>query len=726
MIQKRLFYLWLFFFLAPGALPAQTFPLVVDIRQLSQFPKGNGPVSFVWQCQVSATGLLEGYFLVTVHDGVEKFGTFRSHDVAMHAGFHEIPMMLPPMKVDNPYSEVKLKLSFVTPNQQYDFKDEYSLRVGQRFQRTFAVGVCDPFDMSMSKDLKEFLERLDFESISPKEPIKIDFQKLSRSIPNVGMLRNQPLSLNVKTVSIHLPPPDYPQLPIDCHQYDILVITARGFAQLESRNLKAIHQWVRSGGSLCLLAGPVLEQRQVQFMNDLVETKNAPPFLIDSEGKLVMDQSEQVWSQRTGWGRSVIVLSEALKEKRLTASELKQIPFFLWKLRESQRSYFDKQEKWDYEKLVDAFIKTQKRTDYRNMNAYSANQVFNLNYRPISTGGAVVTDLMPAELRIVPSWVIASILLGYVLIIGPGEYFILGKFRLRRFTWITFPIISICIACLAFIVSDHYMQTSYERKLLTIHDLDRQGKPVKENQIELLFTGSYQKIETNIKSGLFTPLNHTELGMAQNYNMYARNRVQSLVGPPLYAGSIPTQYSVYQLMPQWTPQLNRIIKNYPDELQTKFDWSSIQLNQLRSNQGRVKIRKQIKTAFGNRAKVMVYQGQKNGEVKKHPLFKKTDNPRNRNNYRSEQDYALFNEYYQNYPHYYGNNRLRRNSFMDDLCVRSQNGLFQIVSQTSPSGGQNYEDLSILDPSDPSQWLVVVYVPGNEQDTIYRQLIVAEK
>lgn len=726
MIQKVLHYFWLFFFLTPGVLSAQTFPLTVDIRQPTQFPKGDGPVSFVWQCSVSSTGLLEGYFLVTAHDGLEKYGTFKSHDVAMHAGFHEIPMMLPPIKVDNPYSEIKLKLSFVTPNQQYDFKDEYSLRVGRRFHRTFAVGVCDPFDIILSKELKGFLERLDFESISPKEPITININALKETIPNVALLRNQPLSLSVKTVSIHLPPPEFPQLPIDCHQYDILVITARGFEQLESRHLKAIYQWVRSGGSLCLLAGSVLEQQQVQFMNNLIEDKNTTPFLIDSEGKLVIDQVKQIWFQRTGWGRSVIVLSEAIAEQSLSPANMNQIPFFLWKLRESQRKYFDKEKKWDYQTLVNSFLKREKRTRYSNLNSYSANEILNLNYRPIYTGGAVVTDLMPAEMRIVPSWIITTILLGYVLIIGPGEYFVLGKFGLRRFTWITFPLISILCAGFAFVVSDYYMQTSYERKTLTIHDLDTQGNPVKENQIELLFTGSYQKIETKVKSGLLTPLNHTELGMTQSYNMYSRNRVQSLVGPPFYSGTIPTQYSVFQVMPQWTPQLNRMIQNYPEDLQASFDWSSIKVNQLKTKQGRVKLREQIKTAFGKRAKVLIYQGQKNGEFKKYALFTEEGYPRNRNNYRSAKDYALFNEFLQNNQRYYGNQKQERHSFMDDLCVRNQNGLFQIVSQTSPSGGKNYEDLTILDPSDSRQWLVVVYVPGNDQDTIYRQFIVAGK
>lgn len=724
MIRNVLHYLCLFFIVTPGMVTAQTIPMTVDIHQPAQFPKGDGPVSFVWQCSVSATGLLEGYFLVTAHDGHENFGQFRSNDVALHSGFHEIPMLLPPIKVDNPFSEVKLKLSFVTPKQRYDFKDEYSLRVGRVFQRTFAVGVCDPFDINFSPEMKEFLDKLKFESISPKEPVNVSIDRNIAELArfNPGIMGQNSLSLNVKTYSIHLQPFEFPQLPVDCHQYDILVITARGFDFLESRHLKAIHQWVRSGGSLCVIAGSILKQPQLQFLNSLVEGRSTSPFLIDSEGKLDLNLAEQILFQRTGWGRSVIILADALQNQLLTPEDKTQIPFFLWKLKASQKTYYDKEKQWDYHAMVKSFLELQKKTSYSNMNAYSVSEMLSLNYQPISTGGAVVTALMPAEMRIVPAWIIVSILLGYVLIIGPGEYFVLGKFKIRRFTWITFPLISIGFAFIVFLISDYYMQTSHERKILAIHDLDAQGRPVKENLIELLFTGSYQQIETKVRSGLLTPLNHTESGMTPNYNVYAQNISPSLVGPPFYSGSIPTQYSVFQLMPQWTPQLNRIIRNYPEDLKTGFDWASISVDELNSEEGREKLKEQIKTAFGDRALLLIYQGMPNGNVNKSMLFMSKNHGNNRVYYPNE--YALVNPIHQHIQRYPGQQQVQHN-FMDDLCVRNQTGIFQIVSQTSPSGGKNHEDLSILDASDPRQWLIVVYIPGEERDTIYRQFIVAE-
>ena len=722
MFRSVFYSLCLFFILAPGFASAQQLPMTVDIYQPTQFPKGDGPISFVWQCSVSATGLLEGYFLVTVHDGSEQFGQYKSHEVALHSGFHEVPMMLPPIKVDNPFSEVKLKLSFVTPERRHDFKDEFKLRVGRTFQRTFALGICDPFDSNLLPKTKGFLEKLKFESISPESPITV---KLNPAVVQVNpqllnLINNRPMPLNTKTVSIQVTPDEFPQLPIDCHQYDLMLITPRGFDLLESRHFKAIYQWVRSGGSLCLITSSMPGTTQLQFLNQLAGDETSSPFLLSPAGKLDVDPAKQIWFQRTGWGRSVIVQSETIEKELLSEQELIQIPFFLWKLRESQRNYYEKEKTWDYQEMAKAFVKSQETVNHRYRNPYIASEIFNLNFRPIFTGGAVVTDLMPSEMRIVPSWLIASILFGYVLLVGPGEYFILGKFKLRRFTWLTFPVISICFAFFVFMISDYFMQTSHERKNLTIIDLDAEGKPVKENQIELLFTGSQQTIETKVKSGLLATLNQSEFGMIQNYNVYNRNTAPALVGPPFYSGSIPTQYSVFQRMPQWTPQLNRIISNYPSELQTGFDWSSIHVAELKSEQGRQKFRNQVYQAFGNQAQILIYKGVREGTVKNYRYLSYLPNTQTR----YAKSYALVNPTmppYQRSPVY----REVQRSFMDDLCVRNQNGLFQIISQTSPSGGRNYEDLSILDPSDPTQWLVVIYVPGDEQDTIYRQLIISK-
>ena len=722
MLRQLLFLIWLLCLSTSAAVHAQNLPMTVDLRQTSQSPKGDGPLTLLWQCSVASTGLLEGYFLVTAHDGVQQFGQFRSNDVALHAGFHEVPMMLPPMKVDNAFSNVSLQVSFVTPDRKYDLKNEFPLRVGRAYERTFAVGVCDSFDSNLSQAEKRLLDELKFEAISPPDPLPFDLRQILRKhgLDNRGYLTNRPLKLNMQTFSIYVGPTEFPQLPLDCHQYDILLITAQGLEALESRHLRAIQQWVRSGGSVCVLVGENPKPSQVQFLNQLSDDEGNTPFVLDSAGKLGQNEEQTTWFFRTGWGRSVVVTAEAIDNDSLSESQRSQIPFFLWKLRQSQQDYYAANQRWNEQPLITAYVDRMRQNYNRYGDAHTPAEMFNLNYRPVNMGGAVVSSLMPEHLRIVPAWLIMLILLCYVLVIGPGEYYILGRFNMRRFTWITFPLISVGFAVIAFLISNFFMQTSHERKSLVIIDLDSKGRPVKENKIELIFTGSYQDVETPVKSGLLTSLNQLELGMGQSYYRYSRSAEIALVGPPYYAGSIPTQYSVFQRMPQWTPQLNRIVNNYPQAEQPTFNWTSIQAKQLTTEQGRQHLQKQIEQELGNQALLMIYNGNPKGKVGKYPM-----NHRLNNTYQNQSHYPARYRLFNTVQYRHGVNQSLQQSFVDDLCVRNQGGLFQIVSQVSPSGGNNYEDLSILDPSAPEQWLVVIFVPGQTQDTLYRQLLFSQ-
>ncbi|QDT88889.1 hypothetical protein [Gimesia algae] len=721
---KVLQLVWLSCVLTAHLAAAQTTPITVDISQTAQFPKGNGPLSFVWQCSVSTPDLLEGHFLVTAYDGNEQFGQFQSHDVALHSGFHEVPMMLPPMKVDNAYSELKLRLSFITPETRYDFKDPYTLKVGRKYLRTLTVGVCDPFIENLPPALKTFLDQLKFEAISPVGPIQIDHGQgeVPPHVANQGAKIAPPLKFNLKTYSIHLHPEDFPKLPVDCHQYDILVITARGLEALESRHLNAILQWVRSGGSLCVLPGESTGPKQLVFLNALQEREGGSPLLQNSKGQIDFSDENQILFTRTGWGRSIILRQQTLEKGSLTSDEQARIPFFLWKLKQSQKKFYDQRHHWDDQKLIQDYFQREQQTNYRNYNAYAASEVLSMAYQPLFTGGMLITDLMPAELQIVPTWIIGTILLGYVLMIGPGEYYLLGYFKIRRFTWLTFPVISIFVALFAFVISNYFMQASHERKPLSIIDLDSKGRPVRENEIELLFTGSYQTIETRIKSGLFSPLNQTELGRGFNNYNSPQSTSPAMVGAPFYQGSIPTQYSVYQRMPQWTPQLNRIVNNYPQQEQPGFDWSSITVDQLNSNDRRAKLKTQVKQAYGENAILLIYRGTTGGKPKRYTVYmnaRLSGNP-----VHAIGGTALLTPIHRPHTQYQIQSQ-EQICFMDDLCVRQQQGIFQIVSQTSPAGGSNLEDLSILDSTDPRQWLVVVYVPGKQQNTIYRQLIVSD-
>jgi len=61
------------------------------------------------------------------------------------------------------------------------------------------------------------------------------------------------------------------------------------------------------------------------------------------------------------------------------------------------------------------------------------------------------------------------------------------------------------------------------------------------------------------------------------------------------------------------------------------------------------------------------------------------------------------------------------SFLHDVSLNSLEGLFAIVSQMSPTGGKDFEDMALVDPSNSTQWLLIVAVDRGDDLDIYRKL-----
>ena len=62
-----------------------------------------------------------------------------------------------------------------------------------------------------------------------------------------------------------------------------------------------------------------------------------------------------------------------------------------------------------------------------------------------------------AQVRLVQFWPVFAIILVYILLIGPGDYFFLRRFaRHMQWTWLTFPLIVVSFCLLAFFLAERY------------------------------------------------------------------------------------------------------------------------------------------------------------------------------------------------------------------------------------------------------------------------------
>jgi hypothetical protein len=560
-------------------------------------------------------------------------------------------------------------------------------------------------------------------------------------------------------------------MPVDPHWYcnfNVVLMSESGFARLRTPQLNALAEWVRAGGSLCVEPLGLLEDRHLDFLNSLASTRLAGPYTLGVEGRIELLEDSMFEKLTPGLGHFA-VLHKPLDGKQQPGSRVwKELVAFLWKFRKVQRdavrdsghfrlgdptlSQFTSlpqlrpqlppnfnQLSRD-QKVQAQAVYNQQRIRYQQQRAVRAQRQALLNrrqqmlaqarmygnvsinikpyyppgsglggleFQAIQSGDGLLKRLIPEEVEIVPLEYIAAILVLYVLAIGPGEYFLLGLFRLRRFTWITFPLLTVGFTLFTVWLSNDYLSSSVERTHATVIDVGEDGSALRENRFELLYTASTHDVVTELDRGLFTPIDHTRFGAEpqnlQTQRMAARGRVpdnfesQMTIDPPVLDGKPPGSHHAVQNVPQWTPQINRIFRIAPsDEAINKalagFDWT----RPWNLRRDASEIQRMAAVAFGPDTKAI---GFASGQV----LF---GNPA---------------EFFTSTMSTNHKGQIDSINFLTDISVRQPRNLFEVVSQIAPHGGGNFEDLTLLDISDDSQSLLLIVAPDPDGLRIYRRL-----
>jgi hypothetical protein len=556
-------------------------------------------------------------------------------------------------------------------------------------------------------------------------------------------------------------PPD----PLGYCGYDLAVLAYEGLAELKESQLKPLLEWIEAGGSLCVVPGKaILKDYHATFLNRAAHASDSDPqFVVEPSGRLMTpggkntdgtvagdgDDESPVLLRRHGLGRIAIVHGKL--DRLLTAHEtdLRKMLAFLWKMRHDRLADFLNAGTFlvKSERPVDEVKPGDNEWQARNFNVSYAQLRPNdkqLAQLPLQSGDQLLTRLMPEGLRVVPMSLIGVILIVYVLLIGPGDWFVLGAIKRRKWTWITFPFVTVALTLLTVWLAEWYMQISDNRRAVTFHDVGADGRIARRNRFEVLFLGSEREVTTVVTREVFSAMTLQRFSSAMWYN-YQQQQLQGVDQRRTYTqvakfeGRVPAHYSVTQFLSQWTPQLNRrfTIPRIPSQSAASaadetaaapdkspvFDWgvfadsATYNAGTLAASPARDALVRQVKTAFGESAHIAVFiEGKRQDLAGNFGFFHSGDvfgidangNPINQQIY---------------YPGY--NPNAKPTSFLDDVSVNGLGGLFAVVSQSSPTGGKDFEDMALVDPSDADQWLLVVAVErGNEVD-LYRKLYTKE-
>lgn len=537
---------------------------------------------------------------------------------------------------------------------------------------------------------------------------------------------------------------DIPEDPLWLCAFDMLLISERGLAALTPEQLSGVLAWARAGGSLCIHAPERLGQEQLNFLRQLMGfgAGRAGDLTLDSDGKLltVTDSPDAPILAEPGLGRAVLLPSSVPLPQLLNDVALQgRLLRFLWRFRSDLQMAdptdfrsqamltrlaattgagsfaLDEeglrvtnpdvvpslaQRLGDYNRIG---LTTSVREDGRQyVEPGTVLSLLRLNGLQPRIEGAlsnITRMLLPSTLRLVPTWIMFLILLSYIIVIGPLEYFVLGWLRARKYTWIVFPATTLAVTLLTMAVAQAYMGGQDSLRSLTITDLGEGRLPLRQSTLKTFFYGRQDVISSDHRRQFGVQVSDdTE---ADPYNSY-QPRPAGI--PPEYHGSFPENWSMHQPVRQWSPVSVRTFAIAPDAEQLQIPdlpWDNAEL--VTTVDGRSELTKllvQLETSTGDKLYGAVFHA---GDcISLNRIF-----------VRAEQYYSNPYFYSQSDDPQPGETLLQTvlqiipTQRPTQASFPGARGYFSLFSGISPQGSGTLEDLVISDSTDTTEWVLLV-------------------
>ena len=636
------------------------------MRPLSLRNRSGAPIPVDVTLDWAGRGVVEGELEATFRAGHGVTGHYRSAALALTTGRQTFRMLLPAMTVPWEGEQIRASYRFRTSRGTYDLGTRPIIVPAVR-QRWLNICVSDPSE-----------ERNRWARAAAKA---LCFDKLKTKTRDGESVRLPPGS-RLSVQPVHVPPEDLPEIPLGYCAYDVVLLAGRGFTGLRQRQLKALIRWVEAGGSVCVLPRTDLRPYHVDFLNTL--TGEAKAFTWRADGSVAMPAAASAgvpMHLRCGLGRAVVLTVTSEKDTTFDTPAWREAVCFVWKIRRDVRDQL------------------------RRLGRISHDDVEHYGVQPVRSTSQLVKGLLPRTARLVPLWLVLCLLAVFVFAVGPGDYLLLGLLRQRRLTWVLFPVLSITLTLFMVFLSERYMGQTDRRTSVVFVDVGKGGKVLRTNRYELIFAARSRDVTTELKHCFFTPLDHRGLDYSSNY--YRRYYQTRETGPPRYSGRMPTHYTALQTIRKWTPQLNRIFSLEPPRAALKLNWDALDVSLFKSEEGR---RRLAETLIDEKQEFMgslLLLNTGGGAYRPGIGFSAAQRALHRRDGR-------YKELWQGF--------MKIERFIRDASSRKgAKGLFRIVSQISPTMGDNFEDLAVLDPTDPDQWLLAVVTQTGNDTVVYRRL-----
>jgi hypothetical protein len=737
--------------LTDGAVAQTEYPVRMRVELLSIRNRSGAPIPVQIKMEYNQTQILEGDLELSFHDALDVvnqeglMATLKIEDLVLSGGDLIFNTILPPMQTSGLQNlaimgyfrtEKELIPLSSSPKETNPPRPHDLLMISPSERASLLCSCTGATTFQSPSANKIFLDTaLSLENYNPlKEKDEPDAETRPRNSRSFGK--------NIQFYSSTWSSRDLPEDPLSYCSFDIVLLVDGAFAKLTTIQMSSLLSWVKAGGSVCIVPDSSLKPQHLDFVRNLFEQSGsqpdpdgtATPFTLDDDGQLltVTDNPSEILLGRPGLGRAALLPATDSLKTELSPEQLGRLVAHLWKVKKNIPVWQGKQ--WGEQDLVEQLrrrgLHALHTPDGRISIEYSSEQ--QVHYRPeqlrdmfglsdedlapnrdplVTVAG---TQLVPSDVEMVPTWMIGLILAAYVLTIGPVDYLVLGFFRLRKATWILFPLVTAGFTILTIWIAHWYMGSKETGGSIEITDIVDEGVPARRSRIQMLFYGSRATHSSEHKQQLLVPVTDPMLAGASMSGMFGADESAAGSTPILhYSGHFPGSYSVSQVVQQWSPTLMRTFELQPKDADVPFalDWSDTSLLTTPEGQRRLTAAlEQVEVQLGGRFHAAIlHQDQSISILRTGELSNWSSNGMNRG-------VPGF------WPQQYGqNNASIPATLINSTSSRERVDFFRLVAQVSPEGSGLLEDLSILDPTDETQWVLVIIQSKAADYRVWRKL-----
>ncbi|HVJ69718.1 MAG TPA: hypothetical protein VM510_17205 [Caulifigura sp.] len=682
--------------------------LKISIIPMFETFRTQAPLNVSVRLQWTGTGLLEGRILCDMYAFERYVGSWKSHELAVNDQILSFPLILPPSPLYNDRDQFNLRIAFEAADRTI-IMDQRDLPIESAWSRNYVVGVVAPQSTTRiggftGKDVAPQVADL-FQVASFHDHVQHASQFVTNTTP----------------VETHELPVD----PLRLTAFDIVVLSPESLREIRPPQWQALATWIRAGGRACLVAtAPVPENLRASWRELFNERPDEPLMTFSDRGRPEFTTGKARLRVRAGCGRILCLNEPAIVDGRDWLEDV----LWLLAVRDAPRSSILSKGKW----AIGAPVDTSVQVTFHPM--VPAMRPIPEMRRPLNS---------PEIGKVSPLMIL--LLLGTCLIlIGPVDYYVLGRYGLRRWTWVFLPCVSIATTWATMRVSQSALGAKDYARAISVADLDSVGRVARVSRIEQRYAGREGVHQRSMTSTYRVDFERPLFGWNSSSNKLVpwegvRGGDDASNQPPLrYEGKVTGGYEVLEPMYQWSPRLFRETTFGDDaRINSKslaaINWGELQDVSWATVQGRQKIRELVRAAVPEAEVYVRFQLVTVDCSNPDPsaAMAKPEAPRFGRAMPPEElaVSGVDPESPEAFVHVVGRATSCQRTYVDQPDVYRQAvtrpfGLFGLVRERSPTCGADLEDLQWIDSEDPTEAVLMILVKGDEPVIYRRRLALA--